>query len=268
MMSTSDIASITLSAALVIVTAYYAFQTRKYVKLIEEERKRSQIQQLTNSFLYPLRSMLESDLRDISHGEFINIYKNKEKHPVVSLRVGSSLTLFEVDECKLYSFLIPQNYRTKIEKFREEYLSSLEDFKGQIREVAESIPLDFVEKISNLINEFKESYKLRDFTLYGRDKIENAYYFLELIVEERREITNTIEAIEKFWRLNKDKIKSELFKDKDIKEKLENIWKKKEEVVETVKNYKKVVEELINKWVKDYGLLLPPKSEDTYSIIR
>jgi len=31
--------------------------------------------------------------------------------------------------------------------------------------------------------------------------------------------------------------------------------------IETVKNYKEAVEELINKWVKDYGLLLPTEGE-------
>ncbi len=247
------------SVVLAIITAYYAWQNRKYVKLIEEDRRRQQIQLLTNSFLYPLLIELEEDLKKLSENKFIrSIHKKTKKLPeMVFLDIGYFSYLFETHEYNSYKFLIPQNYRSKMENFKEEYLNSLEALRRQIREVAENIPESFVETVSNLINEFKKNYELPTF---GNDKIEDAYYFLQLIIEGKEEVRD-LESLEKFWELNKNKIRSELFKDKKIKEKIEEIWEKKQEVVKIVKNYKEVVEELINKWVKDYGLLLPTEAE-------
>lgn len=247
------------TVALTAITAYYAWQNRKYVKLIEEDRRRQLIQLLTNSFLYPLLIKLEEDLKKLSEDKFIrSIRKKTKKLPeMVFLDIGYISDLFETYEYNMYKFLIPQNYRSKIENFKEEYLNSLEALRKQIREVAENIPKNFVEKASNLINEFKKSHEL---PLYGKDKIDDAYYFLKLIIEGKEEIKD-LESLEKFWELNKDEIRSELFRDDEIKEKIEEIWEKKQEVIEIAKNYKEIVKELINKWVKDYGLLLPREVE-------
>ena len=246
------------TVVLVIITAYYAWQNRKYVKLIEEDRRRQQIQQLTKDFLYPLLLNLEEDLKKLSGGKFItSIRKKTKKHPeMVYLDIGRISGLFETREYNTYKFLIPQNYRSKIENFREEYLNSIEALRRQIREVAENIPENFVEKVSNLINEFKKKYEIPG---HGKDKMEDAYYFLQLIIEGGEEI-RVLENLEKFWELNKEQIRLELFKDEEIKEKIEEMRKKKQAVIKIAKNYKEIVNELINKWVKDYGLLLPPPS--------
>jgi len=253
---------------LVIITAWYAWNTHKqveftqqYLKLFEEDRRRQQIQQLTKDFLYPLLLNLEEDLKKLSENKFIaGIHKKKKEHPEISLNIGDISSLFEYNSYyNPYKFLIP----SKIENFREEYLNSIEALRTQIGEVAENIPEKFVEKVSNLINEFKKkNYELSG---YGNDKMKDAYYFLKLIIEGGEEIEAT-ENLEKFWELNKEKIKSELFKDEEIKEKIEEIWKKKQAVMEDVKDYREIVKELINEWVKDYGLILHPPS--VHSVIR
>ena len=261
------------TVVLVIITAYYAWQNRKYVKLIEEDRRRQQIEQLINCFLYLLLHNLEEDLKKLSGSKFItSIRKKTKKLPEISLDIGRISGLFETHEYNTYKFLIPQNYRSKIENFREEYLNSIEALRRQIREVAENIPENFVEKVSNLINEFKKKYEIPG---HGNDKMEDAYYFLELIIEGGEEIEGTEnlkkfivapDNLEKFWELNKEKIRLELFKDEKIKEKIEEIWKKKQAVIKIAKDYREIVNELINKWVKDYGVILSPPS--FHSVIR
>lgn len=150
----SDIASIAnyysplitaiATVVLAIITAYYAWQNRKYVKLIEKERKEKISREIIDKAYNPLRKQIESvtKLQGISPIEFTVLRNLENQHPSLIYNIPDNLRKSLYEFSNLYNnvylkefwklmLILDKTYRKVLPKFG---ISSrhLENFKNLI----------------------------------------------------------------------------------------------------------------------------------------
>ena len=103
----SDIASVVLA----IITAYYAWQNHKYVKLIEKEREERISREMIDKAYNPLRKQIESvtKLHGISPIEFTVLRNLENQHPSLIYNIPDNRKgLYEFSN--LYNNYILRNF--------------------------------------------------------------------------------------------------------------------------------------------------------------
>jgi len=269
----SDIASIAnyysplitaiATVVLAIITAYYAWQNRKYVKLIEKERKEKISREIIDKAYNPLRKQIESvtKLQGISPIEFTVLRNLENQHPSLIYNIPDNLRKSLYEFSNLYNkylkefwklmLMLNEIYRKVLPKFgvssrHMEHFKNLISvnihFEKPVRGFGSSQAINllyfiFEQNFSNFLKEYLHPLTLESIDIvvfevvrYGEGGHNPSKFTLKVEDVERlvKTVKNELRNNEKFLKISeiREEVKDKANKlNKEIKREIEYLSK-------------------------------------------
>lgn len=237
--------------SLVMITAYYAYQTNKQVELIEKERKSRVITDFSKNYISKLKEELYFLQNDLNENSYIC---DDEEVGLKICRVAVRMSTFNnmLDRSHTIKEKVFNKHWQNVRKLLLNLKSDLENLEESIEDLVRHFlqKTEFVDFIEGLIEEYGDEKLSREFSEKRIKLIGRILYGL-LLDRDELPFTN----INNFWKNYKDRINSEYSKIKpEIEVKIELWLSNRNKSLKSIEKLEKELDKLLREWREEYDL--------------
>ncbi|RLI71076.1 hypothetical protein DRO97_10200, partial [Archaeoglobales archaeon] len=255
----SNWAIVILTGVLAVITAWYAYSNHRYVKLFEDDRKRRVIKELAEKIFLPLRSQLRDEKYGFMNNMYISKifpYENKiwvtlfergtsDSEPISKYIENEDAKILLVSKDNILDRRLP-----KIQELCRAYDENVEKLKELIKNIAESIPDEFISFLEKTLEQHGDRKLVIQFR---QNRLEFTLTLLrDILLQKERLHPNNI--FSDFWKEYGRQVYSEFLKIDVMREKMEQLSQIRDQIIEIAEELLIELQELLKEWKKKYEL--------------